>query len=87
MNHSPSDLVVHRDPEILSGVPVFVGTRVPVDALIDWVEGGYTVDEFVDSFPTVSRAQAAAFLHQAMDALLARLPPVPDARTGAGPHA
>src|ERR1017187_8944814 len=54
--------VIHSDPEILGGTPVFVGTRVPLRSLIDYLEGGYSLDEFLDSFPSVSRDQAVAAL-------------------------
>ena len=54
--------VVSRDREILGGTPVFAGTRVPVRNLIDCLEGGYTIDEFLEDFPTVSRDQVIAFL-------------------------
>ncbi|CAN5485094.1 hypothetical protein BH24GEM3_BH24GEM3_27920 [soil metagenome] len=69
----PDGSVVHSDPEIMSGVPVFVGTRVPVQTLVDYLEGGYSVDEFLDSFPSVRRDQVNAFLEQATQALLARV--------------
>jgi uncharacterized protein (DUF433 family) len=65
--------VVHADPEILGGTPVFVGTRVPVQALIDYLEGGYSVDGFLDNFPSVRREQVNAFLEQATQALLAHV--------------
>lgn len=52
--------IVHSDPEIVSGTPVFVGTRVPVKALLDYLEGGETIEEFLDDFPSVSREQAVA---------------------------
>jgi uncharacterized protein (DUF433 family) len=64
--------VVHSDPEILGGTPVFVGTRVPLRNLIDYLEGGYSLDEFLDSFPSVSREQAVAALEAAHEALTAR---------------
>jgi uncharacterized protein (DUF433 family) len=64
--------VVHSDPEILSGTPMFVGTRVPLRNLIDYLEGGYSLDEFLDSFPSVSREQAVAALEAAHEALTAR---------------
>lgn len=54
--------VVARNREILGGTPVFVGTRVPVRNLIDCLEGGYTIDEFLEDFPTVTRDQVIAFL-------------------------
>lgn len=66
--------VVHVHPEILSGTPVFVGTRVPVQALLDYLEEGDTLDAFLDSFPSVTREQAIAFLEQAAEALLSRSP-------------
>jgi uncharacterized protein (DUF433 family) len=62
--------VVHSDPEILGGTPVFVGTRVPVQNLIDDLEAGDTLDRFLDSFPTVSREQAIAALELAREALI-----------------
>lgn len=65
--------VIHSDPEILGGTPVFVGTRVPAQSLIDYLEGGHTVDEFLDDFPSVSRDQVIAALELARDAL--RTPP------------
>jgi len=65
--------IVHSDPEIVSGTPVFVGTRVPVQALLDYLEGGETLDEFLDDFPSVSREQAVAFLEEAGRALLANI--------------
>lgn len=63
--------VVHSDPQILSGTPVFVGTRVPFQTLLDYLEEGDTLDEFLDDFPSVTREQAVAALEQAKEALLA----------------
>ena len=63
--------VVHSDPEILGGTPVFLGTRVPFQTLLDYIEGGETLDEFLENFPTVTREQAIAALEQAKEALLA----------------
>jgi uncharacterized protein (DUF433 family) len=63
--------VVHSDPDIVSGTPVFVGTRVPVDNLIDYLLGGHGLDEFLDDFPTVRREQAEAALDIAREALRA----------------
>jgi uncharacterized protein (DUF433 family) len=65
------DQVYNSDPEILGGTPVFTGTRVPVQHLLDYIEGGDTLDDFLEGFPTVSREQAIAFLEMAKDALLA----------------
>ncbi len=59
--------VVHSDPEILGGTPVFVGTRVPVKSLYDYLEAGDSLDEFLESFPSVSRAQAVAALELARE--------------------
>ncbi len=63
--------VVHSDPEILGGTPVFVGTRVPFQALLDYLEGGDSLDEFLTDFPSVTREQAVSALEQAKEALLA----------------
>ncbi|MCG8588302.1 MAG: DUF433 domain-containing protein [Proteobacteria bacterium] len=63
--------VVHSDPEILGGTPVFVGTRVPLRNLVDYLEGGESLDEFLDDFPSVSREQAVAFLETAHELLTA----------------
>jgi uncharacterized protein (DUF433 family) len=60
--------VVHSDPEILSGTPVFVGTRVPVQSLFDYIEGGDTLDEFLRQFASVRREQAIAALELAREA-------------------
>jgi len=64
--------VIHSDPEILGGTPVFVGTRVPLRNLIDYLEGDYTLEEFLDDFPSVSREQAVAALETANELLIAR---------------
>jgi len=63
--------IVHCDPNILGGIPVFVGTRVPVKNLFDYLEGGYTLEQFLDQFPSVSRSQAIAALELAREALAA----------------
>ncbi len=57
--------IVTSSPDILSGTPVFAGTRVPVQALIDYLEGGETIDDFLTGFPTVRREQVLAFLEEA----------------------
>ena len=59
--------VVHSDPEIMHGTPVFRGTRVPLQALFDYVEAGDPLDEFLSQFPSVSREQAVAALDEAAD--------------------
>jgi uncharacterized protein (DUF433 family) len=65
--------IVHSDPDILGGTPVFVGTRVPFKALIDYLEGGHPLDEFLEDFPSVTREQAIGALDFARDAMLDRL--------------
>jgi uncharacterized protein (DUF433 family) len=54
--------VIHSDPDILGGTPVFIGTRVPMKTLLDYLEAGDPIDEFLDHFPSVSREQAIAAL-------------------------
>jgi len=62
--------VVNCDPKILGGTPVFAGTRVPIQNLIDCLESGYSVDEFLEDFPSVKREQVFQFLEQAKDKLV-----------------
>ena len=62
-------LVVHRDPKILGGTPVFVGTRVPVKNLFDYLESGDSLEVFLDEYPSVSREQAIAALEMAREAI------------------
>lgn len=62
--------VFHSDPEIMSGTPVFTGTRVPVHTLVDHLASGVSLDEFLDDFPSVTREQAVAFLELAEAVLL-----------------
>ena len=69
---SEQSFVIHCDKEILGETPVFVGTRVPLRNLIDYLEEGYTLDEFLDDFPSVSRDQAIAALEAAHTALSTR---------------
>jgi uncharacterized protein (DUF433 family) len=66
--------IVLTDPEIISGDPCFAGTRVPVRTLLDYIEGGDSLDEFLEDFPTVARRQAIGFLEQSADAMLATIP-------------
>ena len=66
---------MHSDPDILSGTPVFLGTRVPVQTLFDYLEGGETLDEFLEQFPSVSKEQALAALDLACDYVLGRARP------------
>ena len=63
--------VVKIDPEIMSGAACFAGTRVPIQNLIDYLEGGDSIEDFLDGFPSVSREQVVAFLEEAKDRILA----------------
>ncbi len=62
--------VVHSDPEIMGGTPVFVGTRVPVDAMFDYLVAGDSLDRFLRHFPSVDRQQAIEALERSRDVLL-----------------
>lgn len=62
--------VIHSDPHILGGTPVFVGTRVPAQSLIDYLAAGDNLNKFLDAFPSVKREQAVAALEWAREALL-----------------
>ena len=64
--------VIVKDREILGGAPVFRGTRVPIQTLFDYLEGGETLEDFLEGFPTVSRQSAIAALQEAKQLLLAR---------------
>ena len=65
--------VVKIDPAIMSGTPCFVGTRVPVRTLLDYLEGGDTLEKFLEQFPTVSREKAVAFLEESSQAILEKI--------------
>ena len=67
-----SQSVIHSDPEISGGTPVFRGTRVPVQSLFDYLEGGETLEQFLEQFPSVSKEQVLAALDLACDFILAR---------------
>jgi uncharacterized protein (DUF433 family) len=62
--------VIHSDPEILGGTPVFVGTRVPVKSLFDHLEGGDSINDFLEGFPSVQREQVIAVLEETRKGLL-----------------
>jgi len=64
--------VIVRDPEIMSGTPCFRGTRVPFETLLDYLEGGDNIEEFLDDFPTVRRDEAILALEQAKELLIAQ---------------
>ena len=68
-------LVVHSDPDILGGTPVFVGTRVPVRTLLDYLEAGDSLNEFLEDFPSVTRQQAVAALELAKQILVSHANP------------
>ena len=67
------ECAISIDPEIMSGMPCFRGTRVPFKNLTDYLEGGHPLDEFLRQFPTVKREQAIQALEEAKDALVARI--------------
>jgi uncharacterized protein (DUF433 family) len=69
---SPNGVIL-RDPDILGGTPVFRGTRVPFQALLDYIEGGQTLDDFLDDFPTVAREMAIDALEHAKSLLVSQL--------------
>jgi uncharacterized protein (DUF433 family) len=68
-----SDEVIVKEIDILGGTPVFRGTRVPFQALLDYLEGGQTLDEFIDDFPTVTREAAICALELAKSVLVGQL--------------
>ncbi len=63
--------VVSRSPEVMSGAAVFFGTRVPVQTLLDYLEAGESIDDFLEGFPTVKRQQVIDFLEEARDRVIA----------------
>ena len=65
--------LINRDPEIMSGTPVFRGTRVPVQTLFDWLEDEESLDYFLENFPSISREQAVALLELSKDLLLSEV--------------
>jgi uncharacterized protein (DUF433 family) len=65
--------VIVVDPEVMNGTPCFRGTRVPFKNLIDYLEGGHALGEFLEQFPTVTREMAVQALEEAKDSLLARI--------------
>lgn len=62
--------VVTCNPEVVSGIPVFRGTRAPAQTLFDYLEGGESIDDFLEGFPSVSRGQVIAFLEEAKDRIV-----------------
>jgi uncharacterized protein (DUF433 family) len=66
--------IVHSDPEIMGGEPVFVGTRVPVQTLMDYLEAGDSLDDFLDQFPSVKKEQAIAAIQWGFKSLISHAP-------------
>lgn len=66
----PSSELINRDPEIMSGAPVFMGTRVPVQNVFDYLAAGHPLDDFLDDFPSVAREQATGLLEMVKEELL-----------------
>jgi uncharacterized protein (DUF433 family) len=71
MKKADLSAVLRSDPEIMGGTPVFTGTRVPVQNLVDYLEGGETINEFLLGFPTVKREQVIGFIEAAKETLVA----------------
>jgi uncharacterized protein (DUF433 family) len=69
-NDNMASDIISTSPDIMSGAPVFAGTRVPVQSLIDCLEAGDSIDEFLEGFPTVSREQVIAFLEEAKNRMI-----------------
>lgn len=67
----PQEEIVSLSPNVMGGMPVFAGTRVPVQTLLDYLEAGDTLHDFLDSFPSVRREQVVAFLHEAAKRMIA----------------
>jgi len=67
------DHIITKDPDVLGGTPVFRGTRVPFQALLDYLEGGQTLDDFLDDFPTVTREAAVQVLEHAKSLVVSQL--------------
>lgn len=65
--------LIIKDPEIMSGTPVFAGTRVPIKNLIDYLQGGHNLDDFLEAFPTVEREQAVEVLTLARELLVSQV--------------
>jgi uncharacterized protein (DUF433 family) len=69
-NDCMSTNIISKSPDVMSGTPVFAGTRVPVQSLMDCLEAGDSTDDFLDGFPTVRRDQVIAFLEEAKDRMI-----------------
>ena len=62
--------IITSSPDVMGGTPVFSGTRVPIQTLIDYIKGGESIDDFLDGFPTVTRDQIIAFLEEAKEQMI-----------------
>jgi uncharacterized protein (DUF433 family) len=62
--------IITSSPDVMGGTPVFAGTRVPVQTLIDYIKGGESIDDFLDGFPTVTKEQVIAFLEEAQQQMI-----------------
>lgn len=62
--------LISSSPDVMGGTPVFAGTRVPVQTLIDYLEGGESIDDFLEGFPTVTREQVIAFLEEVKERMI-----------------
>lgn len=62
--------IITSSPDVMSGAPVFAGTRVPVQTLLDYLKGGDSIDDFLEGFPTVTREQVIAFLEEAEEQII-----------------
>jgi len=69
---SNANQIVQRSSKVMGGTPVFAGTRVPIQTLLDYLEAGDRLDDFLDEFPTVTREKAVAFLELAKEAAVAQ---------------
>jgi uncharacterized protein (DUF433 family) len=65
--------IISASPDVMGGTPVFAGTRVPVETFLDYLKAGESIDDFLDGFPTVTRAQVIAFLEEAGKQLVSRV--------------
>jgi len=65
--------IISCSPDVMGGTPVFAGTRVPIQTLLDYLENGESIDDFLEGFPTVSRDQVIAFLEEAKSKMVATL--------------
>ena len=63
--------IISRSPDVMGGTPVFAGTRVPIQTLLDYVEAGDSINDFLDGFPTVGREQVIGFLEEAKERMIA----------------